>query len=81
MFGVLVDLLGWVGTFTYLAAYYLVSVRWLAPDSFPYQGMNLLGGLLLSLNSAYHHAWPSLGLNLAWMLIGMVIVGKKLRRL
>lgn len=69
-----VDLLGWCGTFVYLLAYYLVSTHRLLPDSFTYQGMNLVGGLFLSINAWHHAAWPSLGVNLAWMLIALFVL-------
>lgn len=69
-----IDLMGWCGTFVYLLAYYLVSTHRLLPDSVTYQSMNLMGGLFLSINAWHHAAWPSLGVNLAWMLIALLVL-------
>jgi hypothetical protein len=37
-----------------------------------FQLMNLFGGLFLMLNSAYYGAWPSVGLNVVWVIVGTV---------
>jgi len=71
------DLLGWVGTILYLIAYYLVSIKKVEGDSFSYQSMNIVAGVLLVINTFYWRAYPSLGLNAAWIAIGLFTLGRK----
>ena len=74
---ILIDLLGWVGTVLYLVAYALVSMKKVEGDSVVYQGMNIVAGVLLVLNTLYLRAYPSAGLNVAWIGIGVVTLGRK----
>ena len=74
---IFVDVLGWVGTVLYLIAYALVSVKKVEGDSLFYQGMNILAGILLIINTFYWRAYPSLGLNVAWIGIALFTLGRK----
>jgi hypothetical protein len=74
---IFVDVLGWVGTVLYLVAYALVSVKRVEGDSLFYQGMNIVAGILLVINTFYWRAYPSLGLNVAWIGIGVFTLGRK----
>ena len=74
---ILVDILGWAGTILYLVAYALVSMKKVEGDSILYQGMNIAAGTLLVINTLYLRAYPSAGLNVAWIGIGMVTLGRK----
>ncbi|MEW6029271.1 MAG: CBU_0592 family membrane protein [Chloroflexota bacterium] len=73
----LIDVLGWIGTALYLVAYALVSAKRVEGDSLLYQGMNILAGALLIVNTLYWKAYPSLGLNAAWIAIGLFTLGRK----
>ncbi len=73
----LIDVLGWIGTALYLVAYALVSAKKVEGDSLLYQGMNILAGGLLIVNTLYWKAYPSLGLNAAWIAIGLFTLGRK----
>ena len=72
-----IDVLGWVGTVIYLIAYYLVSAKKVESDSLHYQGMNIVAGILLVINTFYWRSFPSLGLNAAWIGIGVFTLGRK----
>ncbi len=67
----LVDGAGWLGAALLLAAYALVSSGRLGAGGRPYQSMNLVGAVLLALNSAYHGALPSVAVNSIWIAIGL----------
>jgi len=67
---VVVDVMGWVGMVFVLGAYGMLTAGRLRADGVPYQLANLLGGVLLLVNTAYHYAWPSAALNLVWFIIG-----------
>jgi hypothetical protein len=73
----LIDTLGWIGTILYLVAYALVSLKKVAGDSSVYQGINITAGVLLIVNTYYWHAFPSLGLNAAWIGIAIFTLGRK----
>ena len=73
----IIDILGWVGTITYLIAYGLVSVKKVEGDSWIYQGLNFFAGILLIINTIYLRAYPSAGLNIAWVGIAMFTLGRK----
>jgi hypothetical protein len=68
----LIDVLGWTGVASLLIAYGLVSYKKLEGDSTAYQLLNLLGSALLIMNSLYYGAYPSVGVNIAW--IGIAIL-------
>ena len=68
---VVIDSIGWVGALLLLAAYALVSMRKLEGDSLVYQLLNMLGGTFLIVNSFHYKAFPSVGVNVAW--IGIAI--------
>jgi hypothetical protein len=73
----IIDIVGWTGTVLYLIAYGLVSAKKVESDSWAYQGMNLFAGTLLIVNTLYLQAYPSVGLNVAWVGIAMVTLGRK----
>ena len=78
----LIEIGGWIGTAALLVAYGLVSTRRLAGDSTPYQALNLVGGVLVLVNSFYHGAMPSVAVNVFWIAIAVfalsrVFLGRK----
>jgi hypothetical protein len=73
-----VNLLGWVGVVALLSAYWLVSTKKATGDSRTYQWMNLLGAMLVLVNSSYYGAYPSVGVNAAWIAIGVFALARHL---
>lgn len=67
-----IDALGWTGAALVLIAYGLISVRWMEGNSFSYQALNATGALLLVINSYYLRAYPSVGVNAAWVGIAAI---------
>ena len=65
------DVVGWLGAAALLAAYGLVSAGRVEGKSRRFQLLNLLGSAGLAANSGFHGAWPSVALNLVWMIIGV----------
>jgi hypothetical protein len=74
---ILIDILGWVGVAALIVAYALVSIKRLDGDSFAYQALNLAGSGLLIVNSFYYGAYPSVGINIAWIGIGIFALTRK----
>jgi NADH:ubiquinone oxidoreductase subunit 6 (subunit J) len=74
---IIIDIIGWVGTILFLVAYALVSAKKVEADSWSYQGMNLIAGIFLTINTLYLQAYPSAGLNIAWLLIAVITLGRR----
>ncbi len=68
---ILVNVVGWLGMALLIGAYALVSTGRVEGTGRVYQAMNLFGALFLVVNSAYYRAWPSAGLNVVWIGIGI----------
>jgi hypothetical protein len=73
-----INVLGWLGVAALLCAYWLVSTQKTMGDSRTYQGMNLLGAILVLVNSSYYGAYPSVGVNAAWIAIGVYTLATRL---
>ena len=73
----LIDILGWSGSILYLFAYALVSLKKVEGDSFLYQGMNILAGVLLVIYTLYLGAYATTGLNAVWVAVGLFTLGRK----
>jgi hypothetical protein len=74
---IIIDVIGWIGTILYLIAYALVSSKRAEGDSWLYQGLNAVAGILLIINTFYLRAYPSAGLNVAWVGIAIVTLGRR----
>jgi hypothetical protein len=73
----IIDLIGWAGVIMLLLAYGLVSARKLEGDSIVYQVLNLAGSAVLIINSFYYGAFPSVGVNIAWVGIAVFTLARK----
>ncbi|MGI8848761.1 MAG: CBU_0592 family membrane protein [Pyrinomonadaceae bacterium] len=73
-YALLVEIIGWSGTFLLLTAYVLVSFKKLEGDSVKYQIMNMVAGLCLVTNTLYHGAYPPSFLNAVWSIIAVIAI-------
>ena len=65
------QILGWVGTFLIVLAYFLVSNNKVKPNSKGYQFMNLFGAIFIRVSVFYKTAWPAFTLQMIWALIAI----------
>ena len=65
--GIAIDILGWLGALVLVAAYSLISYGSIDGRSPVYQTLNVIGSILLIVNTAWHRAWPSSVVNLVWV--------------
>jgi len=71
-----IDILGWVGSIAVVAAYGLNSYQKIKSDSLTFQSLNLVGAILLIINSIYKQVYPFTFINSVWTVIAlMAIVG------
>ena len=74
----LIDILGWVGSATYLLAFALNSARKVKSDSYAYQGMNIFAGVVMTYYTFAHEAYSATALNSIWAIIGVAtLVNRK----
>jgi hypothetical protein len=69
---------GWLGAISVLAAYALVSTKRVEGDSTFFQALNISGSILLMINSYYFQAFPSVAVNFVW--VGIAIYSLMQRR-
>lgn len=67
----MIEIAGWVAAGVLLGAYALLSRGKLSGQGSPFQSLNVIGSLLVGLNSVVHQAWPSASVNLVWLVIGV----------
>ena len=66
------QIIGWIGTFLIVLAYFLVSTKKVDGQSKSYQTLNLLGAIAVGVNVLHQHAWPALALQIIWGIIAIV---------
>lgn len=73
----LIDIAGWTGALLLLLAYGLLSAGKVAGRSATYQWMNILGAVGVVINSAWNGAFPSVSVNLVWIVIGLAALMRR----
>ncbi len=71
-FPIFIDAIGWIGAVLVLIAYGLLSVKWMEGNTLSYQALNAAGAVMLVINSYYLGAYPSVGVNAAWVGIAAI---------
>lgn len=75
----LVDIIGWIGSIMLIAAYFMNSMGKISAQSFWYQLLNVIGSVLLVVNTIYYGAYPSSAVNFIWVFIGLHYLLKIIR--
>jgi len=70
----IINVIGWIGALSLLAAYLLISRGKTHGKSNLYQGLNMIGSTGFIVNSYYFGAMPSVALNVIWLLIGITSI-------
>jgi phosphatidylserine synthase len=73
----LIEILGWIGSSLYVVAYALVSMKRTQGDSVLYQGLNIVAGILVVIYTLSLGAFATTGLNVVWVAIGVITLGRK----
>lgn len=75
--------LGWVGTFAYLLAYFLLSVNKINARQLIYHTLNAVGAVGLTANALHYADLPNVVVNLVWGLIAVsafIVIYRKKRK-
>jgi len=75
-----IEVLGWLGAVLLVIAYAIVSSERVHGRSKLYQSLNIAAGVLLGVNTAWHHAWPSMVVNVIWVVIAAIALMPVLAR-
>ncbi len=76
----LIEIIGWIGSIEILLAYGLNSYQKIKSDSLAFSLLNLTGGLFLIMYTVYKEAFANTFVNLVWVLIAMIALGKLYRQ-
>jgi hypothetical protein len=74
-----IEFSGWVAALLILGGYGLLSFGKIQARSPIYQWMNITGALGFIINCTANGAWPSVALNVVWLLIGFYALRRNTR--
>jgi hypothetical protein len=74
---ILVEILGWIGSVLIVGSYAFNITGRLAATSKLYVLSNIMGGLFFVVNTYFHQAYPSMFVNIIWVIIAIVMLSKK----
>lgn len=74
------DILGWIGSFEVVLAYFMISYQKIDAKSSLYQLLNLTGAIFLIINTIYYGAYPSTFINIVWVGIAAIALLKTARK-
>ena len=72
--------LGWIGTFLYLLAYLLLSIKKLRADHRLYHLLNIFGAIGLTYNALSLDDYPNVIVNIVWAIIALsaiLLIGRR----
>ncbi len=73
---IILEILGWIGTFLIVWAYYLISTKKLDFTSKTYHYLNLFGAIGVGVNVLYKQSWPAVALEVVWISITVMALIK-----
>ena len=74
---ILVEVLGWIASMLIVGSYALNITGRLSAKSKLYVTANIIGGIFFVVNTYYHQAYPSMLVNIVWVIIAVVMLTKK----
>jgi len=72
----LIETLGWLASVLIVGSYALNLWGKIETNSKVYMWANIFGGLFFVINTYYHHAYPSMVVNLIWVIIALALLIK-----
>jgi hypothetical protein len=74
---IFIEILGWMASVLIVGSYALNITGKLHTDSKVYVWANIFGGLFFVINTYFHQAYPSMVVNIVWVIIAIVMIVKK----
>jgi hypothetical protein len=75
--GILIEVLGWIASVLIVGSYALNITGKLPASSKTYVLANIIGGVFFVVNTYYHQAYPSMFVNVIWVIIAIYMISKK----
>ncbi len=72
-----IEILGWIGAVLVVGSYYVNINGKLKSTSPTYIICNLIGGIFFTINTLVHKAYPSMVVNIIWVIIAIAAIVKK----
>ena len=78
--GILIEVLGWIASVLIVGSYALNITGKLPASSKTYVLANIIGGVFFVVNTYYHQAYPSMFVNVIWVIIAIYMISKKKKK-
>jgi hypothetical protein len=75
--GILIEVLGWIASVLIVGSYALNITGKLPASSKIYVLANIIGGVFFVVNTYFHKAYPSMFVNVIWVIIAIYMISKK----
>ena len=72
-----IEIIGWIGAVLIVGAYFFNINGKLKSSSMIYIISNLMGGVFFTINTYVHQAYPSMIVNIIWVIIAIAAILKK----
>ena len=73
----LIEMMGWIASVLIVGSYALNITGKLSASSKIYVLANIVGGIFFVVNTYYHQAYPSMFVNVIWVIIAIYMISKK----
>ncbi|MBI5077914.1 MAG: hypothetical protein HZB11_00915 [Candidatus Yonathbacteria bacterium] len=73
---IMIQTVGWLGSFLLIFAYILVSAKKVDGSSKVYQAMNLFGAIGVGVSVFHQGAWPAFMVNVFWCTVAVIALLK-----
>ena len=77
---ILIEMMGWIASVLIVGSYALNITGKLPASSKIYVLANIIGGIFFVVNTYYHHAYPSMFVNVIWVIIAIYMISKKKKK-
>ena len=74
---ILIEMMGWIASVLIVGSYALNITGRLSASSVIYVSANIIGGIFFVVNTYYHKAYPSMFVNVIWVIIALYMLSKK----
>ena len=75
-----IEIMGWVASVLIVGSYALNIIGRLKANSNWYVWANIIGGLFFVINTYFHQAFPSMVVNIIWVIIAFVMIFKNKKK-
>lgn len=77
---ILIEMMGWIASVLIVGSYALNITGKLPASSKIYVLANIIGGIFFVVNTYYHKAYPSMFVNVIWVIIAIYMISKKKKK-